>query len=236
MRFRETTFWKHYLEYQAIVNQSRMRSTVDAVILWQLCCYFQFNSFLEIGIHEGLTTGLLLESNPKATLTGIDPFPKLELLHKNYSNSMHRINLVIDRSQNTKLSQDFDFALIDGDKSYHGMISDVVKTIQHLSPQGVLAISYNRTLEDPKQVEQELLESGLGWVPFLQSEQIMYWHREQDDRRDFLDSLFSSPISNFVYIRNEPCTLGPTVVMAKTVAMLTDHVDYFDMALKQYNI
>ena len=236
MKFRETVFWKHYLEYQAVVNQSRMRSTVDAVVLWRICQHYQFKSLLEIGIHQGLTLGLLLESNSEATVIGIDPRPQLDLLQKNYQNELSRINIIVDRSQNVTFDQNFDFVLIDGDKSYHGMMSDVVKSTQHLSNQGVLAISYNRSLQDPKQVEANLLVSGQGWVPFLQSEQIMYWHREHNDRSEFLDSLFSDPISKFIFVRNEPCELGPTVVMAKTVAMITDHVNYFDMALQHYNI
>lgn len=236
MKFRETVFWKHYLEYQAVIKESRMRSTVDAVLLWKVCQYYQFKSLLEIGVHQGLTLGLLLQANPGATVTGIDPRPQLELLHQHYQNDLPRVNIVVDCSQNVAFDKSFDFVLIDGDKSYHGMMSDVVKSTQHLSSQGVLAISYNRSLQDPKQVEIDLLGSGQGWVPFLQSEQIMYWHREHNDRSNFLDSLFDDPISEFIFVRNEPCELGPTVVMAKTVAMLTNHVNYFDMALQHYDI
>ena len=99
MKFKDTIFWNHYTDYQAVVKESRMRSTVDALVLWKLCQFYKFNNILEIGVHQGLTTGLLLEANPEAKVTGIDPIEKLELLHKHYQKEIKRFTFVRNRSQ-----------------------------------------------------------------------------------------------------------------------------------------
>ena len=53
---------------------------------------------------------------------------------------------------------------------------------------------------------------------------------------DFLDSLFNDPISKFIFIRNETDNNKNKICVAKTVAMLTDQTEYFNMALTHYNI
>ena len=59
----ETRFWKNYSRYNTIVEKSSMRSTLDAIIYWKFLNYYKFKNFLEIGVYQGLTTGLFFESN-----------------------------------------------------------------------------------------------------------------------------------------------------------------------------
>ena len=84
MRFQDTRFWKNYQQYDRVIQHSSMRSTVDAVAYWKLLTSDEFQTFLEIGCYQGLTTGLFFESNRNANVVAIDPVDRLSLFYKNY--------------------------------------------------------------------------------------------------------------------------------------------------------
>tara|TARA_R110000782_G_C14692702_1_gene401292 strand:+ start:76 stop:786 length:711 start_codon:yes stop_codon:yes gene_type:complete len=236
MKFKDTKFWKTYPMYDRIVNDSSMRSTVDSIILWKLLQQYQFKNFLEIGVYQGLTTGLMFESTPDAIITGIDVSNRLSLFYKNYSEYTNQFTFFNQPSQSFDFNNSmYDFILIDGNHRYQEAKTDIFNCLPCLNSAGILAID-DYKMEGVANAIQDLYNLKTDWVPFLRSEQIEYWHHRGHHRDDFLDSLFNDPISKFIFIRNETDNNKNKICVAKTVAMLTDQTEYFNMALTHYNI
>lgn len=238
MRFQDTKFWKNYSQYDKAVENSSYRCTVDAVVYWRLLNYFQFNQAIEIGTYQGITSGLILESNPDCMLIGVDPVDRLDLFRKNYPECQDRFTFLNFKSQDLQLTnQEFDFVLIDSRWEY--IKTDIKILLPRLKQSGVIAFSmFNRknTSADVFKVLEELYDQSTEWVPFLRTPQTEFWHHASCDRSVFLDSLLTDPISKFNFIENQVDEFGNTVCIVKTVSMLTDYPEYFNLALKQYNI
>jgi hypothetical protein len=212
-----------------------MRSTVDSVILWKLLQKYKFKNFLEIGVYQGLTTGLMFESTPNATITAVDVKDRLSLFYKNYPEYTNQLTFFNQPSQSFNFNNSmYDFILIDGDHRYQEAKTDIFNCLPHLNNTGILAID-DYKMDGVASAIQDLHNLKTDWVPFLRSEQIEYWHHCSCNREQFLDSLFDDPISKFIFIRNEVNNKN-VICVAKTIAMLTDQTEYFDMALKHYNI
>lgn len=236
MKFRQTRFWQNYSLYEKIVEQSSTRCSIDAVIYWKLLTHFEFTEVLEIGVFEGLTTGLMFDSNPHCNIIGVDPVDRYDLFRKIYPDYQDRFSFIKSKSQDVAFDhQRFDFVLIDGDHAYQTVKHDLENFLPCLKNSGVLAIDDYR-FPGIAQAIRELHDLGTDWVPFLRAEQTEFWHHKSFQRGDFLDSLFTDPISKFNLIENQCDKFGNTVCVAKTVSMLTDHPEYFDLALKHYNI
>ena len=238
MKFRNTVFWKTYPEYEKIVANSSMRATVDAILLWRLIQHFKFKKFLEIGIYQGLTTGLFLEASGDGTVVGIDPASKLDLFYKNYADSQHRFTLIQEKSQNVDLSGEYDFILLDSDHyvDYEFMKYDLDQTLPLLNKSGILAINCSLEASDPLKLIDELYTSKTDWVPFMRLEQLMLCHHVSSDRSEFLDSVFRDPISKFIFLHNEKNKHNDIVLMCKTLGIFTDFTEFFDLALERYDI
>lgn len=236
MRFQDTRFWKNYQQYDRIVKNSSMRSTVDAIAYWRLLNNFEFRTFLEIGVYQGLTTGLFFESNNNATVVGIDPVARLELFYKNYPEFQNQFRFVNQKSQDVDIqNQLYDFILVDGDHSYQSSKKDIFESLNCLKTTSVLAID-DFKLTGVAQAIQDLYNVTNDWVPFLQAEQTQFWHHKSIDRGSFLDSLIIDPLSNFVFVENIIDHRGNTICSLKTLNIFTELTEYFDMALKHYNI
>lgn len=236
MNFRYTKFWKNYSQYDRIVANSSMRSTVDAIAYWKLLNYFKFANFLEIGVYQGLTTGLFFESNPSATVVGIDPTCRLELFYKNYPEFQKQFTYINQKSQDVEFDKNlYDFILVDGDHSYQSARQDIFKSLKCLPLTGVLAIDDFR-MPGVAQALQDLYNLKSGWIPFLQAEQTQFWHHESCDRTEFLDLLLTDPISKFIFVENVVDTHNNTICSLKTLSIFTDFTKYFNLALQHYNI
>jgi predicted O-methyltransferase YrrM len=234
-KFQSTKFWQNYTQYDKVIEHSSMRSTVDAVIYWKILTNFSFNEFLEIGVYQGLTTGLFFETSPGAHVTAIDPTDRLDLFYKNYSEYKEQFTFINNQSQKITLDKMYDFILIDGDHSYLPVKTDIEKCLPMLTKTGILAID-DYKLPGVALAIEDLYNLKTDWVPFLRAEQTEFWHHRECDRGLFLDSLFTDPISKFIFIRNEVDKFNNTICVAKTLGIFTDILEYFDMALKHYNI
>jgi hypothetical protein len=213
-----------------------MRSTVDAIAYWRLLNYFEFKTFLEIGCYQGLTTGLFFESNNNANVVGVDPVNRLELFYKNYPEFQNQFTFINQKSQDIELNSHlYDFILIDGDHSYQAAKQDIFKFFKCLKNTSVLAIDDFRMPEVARATE-DLYNLNNNWVPFLQAEQTQFWHHRSVERGDFLDSLLTDPIKNFIFVENIVDHHGNSICSLKTLPIFTDLIEYFDMALKHYNI
>lgn len=235
IRFQDTRFWKRYGDYDKIVLNSSMRSTVDGLLYWRLLNAFNFYKFLEIGIYQGLTTGLFIESNKNCQITAIDPKYNLNLLYQHYPEATDRLTFVNKKSKEVTLENEFDFILIDGDHSYEEAWHDISQCLSLMHKDSVLAID-DYKMPGVAQAINKLYNTKHNLVPFMRTEQTEFWHNANCDRGNFLDSMLIDPICNFVLLQNETDGFSNTVLTAKTIHMLTDHPKYFDLALKEYNI
>ena len=236
MNFCNTNWWKNYSQYDKIVQQSSMRSTVDAIAYWRLLTKFKFTSFLEIGVYQGLTTGLFFEANNNATVVAIDPVNQLDLFYKNYANFQNQFTFINQKSQDVELGTNtYDFILIDGNHSYYCAKNDIFKCLPLLTNSSILAID-DYKMPGVAQAIQDLYNTTSDWVPFLQAEQTQFWHHRSCDRGEFIDALFSDPISKFIFINNIVDHAGNTICSMKTLSIFTDVPEYYDLALKHYNI
>jgi hypothetical protein len=234
--FQDTRFWKNYQQYDRVVKNSSMRSTVDAIAYWRLLNSFEFKTFLEIGVYQGLTTGLFFESNNDATVVGIDPVDRLDLFYKNYPEFQNQFTFINQKSQNVEISnQLYDLILVDGDHSYESAKIDIFNSLACLKTTSVLAIDDFKQTEVARAIE-DLYNLNNNWVPFLQAEQTQFWHNRSVKRGDFLDSLVTDPIKNFIFVENIVDHHDNTICSLKTLPIFTDLIEYFDMALKHYNI
>lgn len=236
IKFQDTKFWKNYSTYEHIVSQSSMRSTVDAIAYWKLLTQFKFEKFLEIGVYQGLTTGLFFESNSNAAVVGVDPTNRLELFYKNYPEFQNQFTFINCKSQDANFNNCcYDFILVDGDHSYLPAKQDILNSLACLNTTSVLAIDDYKMPGVARAID-DLHKLDNNWVPFLQAEQTQFWHHRSCDRGDFLDSLLVDPISNFIFIENIVDQYNNTICSMRTLRMLTDQPNYFDLALKHYNI
>jgi hypothetical protein len=236
IKFKDTQFWKNYSKYDQVVKKSSMRSTIDAIVYWRLLNSFKFNTFLEIGVYQGLTTGLFFESTPDAVVCGIDPINRLELFYQNYSNYSNQFTFINQPSQDVDLKNAlYDFILVDGNHTYVGASTDINNCLPHLALTGVLAID-DYKLPGVSSAITDLHNLNTDWVPFLRAEQTEFWHHRSINRSEFLDSLLTDPISNFIFIQNEIDEYNNTICCAKTLNIFTDITEYFDLALTHYNI
>lgn len=238
MKFRTSIFWKTYPEYEKIVENSSMRSTVDAILLWRLIEHFKFKKFLEIGIYQGLTTGLFLEASVNGTVVGIDPAPKLDLLYKNHIGSRDRFKLIQEKSQNVDFSGQYDFILLDSDHyfDYTLMKYDLDRTLPLLEETGVLAINCSLEPTAPKKIIEDLYTENTNWIPFMRLEQLMLCHHVKSDRSLFLDSLLYDNISKFIFLHNVKNEHDNMILTCKTLGIFADLPEFFDLALERYDL
>ena len=225
MKFRETAFWRHYAEYTTV------RSTVDGLILWRVLQANDFNCMIEIGVFQGHTSGLMLEARPLSHVCGVDPLRIPEFLDKYYSPQLSRYTFIQEKREDAGLVGQYDFILIDG--NHAEAEQDIAWALEHLKPTGILAI------DDYKQPEVAQAISSVGrtdWRPFLRSEQIEYWQHSSQDRSEFLDSLFTDPLTNFVLVDNVIDSNDNVVCVARTLAIFTDTPEFFNQALVKYDI
>lgn len=236
MKFQDSRFWLNYQKYDSIVGNSSMRSTIDGLIYWKLLTSFKFKKFLEIGVYQGLTTGLFFETNNDAEVLAVDPAGKLSLFYNLYPEHKNNLTFINEKSEDAKIPDGlYDFILIDGDHSYEPAIHDIKSCLPRMSNNSILALD-DYKLDGVQRAISDLHNMNTDWVPFLQAEQTQFWHHKSADRANFLDALLIDPISNFIFIENITDEYGNVICSAKTLNIFTNELDIFDSALKKYNI
>ena len=242
IKFTDTLFWKHYNDLQDYKKWYKMRCVTDAVVLWNFFSENNFQDYLEVAIHEGMTTGILLECNPNIKITGVDISKRsmdTQLFCKLYPNCK-RVNfgdgdpekigqgwLQFNQSQIDK------FTLIRVGSHYpYAVVKYTAECIPLLDHTGVILIDdiNNSEIYATKQL---LMDSGL--LPFLKLQQSELWHYPECNRTKYLDSMFTNVISNFLYI-DTYTEFNTTVVQVKSNKFFNDELALTDLVLKHYNI
>lgn len=232
IKLRESLFWQNYDKFEKIVDNSPMRSTIDALIMWKLFQEYQFENVLEIGVYQGQTAGLILDScSDLKSYTGIDISLKLDLFYKIWGQHTNKTKFYQQPSSTFDYNQTYDFILVDGDHSELGVLQDLSKVEPCLSKNGILAIDDFDIPSVSAAVDTWSKRTPL--VPFLQVQQTEFWHYPVNDRSKFLDGLFTDPISNFVFLYN---INNDKILKAKTSRVFTNNLGFFNQMLEFYDI
>ena len=233
--FRQTKFWRNYLQYEAVSNDSSMRGFIDAIMFWKILSQFPKHNILEIGCYQGLTTGLFFDIIADAQITAIDIKDRLDIFRSHHHNHLDQHRMILADSKSVKLDQDYDLIFIDGDHSFETCWQDIQLSLRHIKPDGILALD-DYTMPGVAKAIESLYNLDNNWVPFMQGIQTQFWHHRDQNKNDFLDGLLLDPINNFMLLSNTNDSYGNTILEAKCVRMLTDHYKIFDQALEMYNI
>lgn len=210
-----------------------MRCTVDAYVYHRIFKKYNYQKILEIGFYQGQTAGLLAEiTGPTAQITCVDPRPRTDLFADIYHDIAHKIKLHKIRSQDHDY-ETYDCILIDGDKSFDAVSHDIRHSVVSLDSTGMILVN-----EYQKSSVQEALEHYMlpaGFVPFLRTDQTLFFQSSTVDRGDFLD--FELPIPGQNFIRFQNITMWNfTVLDATTLPIFSDRMDYFNMVLKEFDV
>lgn len=230
-KLHQTRFWQNYHLYTPMVEKCSMRYSVDAYLYFTFMKKYQYKNILEIGFFEGQTCGLLLESGD-AHITCVDPFPKTILFDQLYKDLQHRVDLHIMKSQDFNFKQ-YDLIILDGDASFETVSLDIRQSINALDSTGMLLINQYKNSSVIRAIEEFVLPAGM--VPFLKSEQTLFFHKPIVDRGDFLDFELPHLANNFIRFENIEAW-GHTVLNASTLPIFSDRQDFFDLALKEFNL
>lgn len=231
-KFKDTLFWKNYKSFDKICGNSSMRSTVDGLVYFYLFNEFNFQNILEIGVYQGLTAGLMIESGSNfQSYTGIDLKFNLELFKKLWHS--YNTEFIECSSKDFITNKKYDFILIDGCHTQETAYQDLVKFSQNLEINGVLAIDDYKT--PALQIAIANFKNQTTMIPFMRAEQTEFWHYPSNNRSTFLDNLLTSKISNFTFIQNLEEN-NNTILEVKTLTIFTEELDMFDLALSRYNI
>jgi len=230
-KLHQTKFWKNYHLYTKMVAKCSMRYTVDAYLYFTIMKKYQYKNILEIGFFEGQTCGLLLESSD-AHITCIDPWPETKLFDQLYKDSQDRVDLHIIKSQDFNF-KNYDFIIVDGDKDFEPVSQDLQQSINALDPAGMLLINEYQKPSVMQAIEEFVLPAKM--VPFLKSDQTLFFHRLTVDRGDFLDFELPNLANNFIRFENIE-SWGHTILNAHTLPIFSDRLDFFDLALKEFDL
>ena len=166
MKFYQCTVWTNRELFQ-YVN----RTTVDSFLLFYLIKYLKPNRILEIGIKEGWTAGIYLDSSQHSVITGVDI--SLELLKlSNIFTSLERFIAIQENSKNINLNHRFDFINVDGNHDYEFAFNDIKTALECIAPNGVIMID-DIPLPGVNKAYKEFIASGK-LQPIFQTVQTLY--------------------------------------------------------------
>jgi len=228
MKFHECNVWKrrNFFRY---VN----RTSVDSFLLFYLIKYLQPTRILEIGIKEGWTVGLYLESSPHSKIDGVDVDLKLMKL-SSVLDSLEKFMVIQQDSKNINFDYKFDFINVDGDHSYDYAVNDIEKALKYISPNGIIMID---DISHPG-VEQACKEfiSSDKLQPIFQTGQSLYCIKPGENVvlfPYFVD--LNEKTKDF--IRWEQSKLDKyDITSISADAVWTSYPDFFDHLLQFYNL
>ena len=233
MRLHQTRFWSEYYRYEKIINDSSMRCTVDAYVYFKILKKYDYKDILEIGFFEGQTAGLMAEiTGDDAIITCLDPNPRCELFDSIYADLQHKVKLHQTISQDYKFSN-YDFIIIDGEKKFDFVSVDIQNSIRSIRDGGMILINEFQIDDVHNAIEKHMLPQG--FVPFLETNQTLFFHRIDVDRVDLLDYELPELANNFIRFQNKD-KWGHTVLEATSLPIFTDRLDFFDKAIREFNI
>jgi Methyltransferase domain len=231
----ETKFWNEYNKFEKIVHASSMRCTVDAYIYYKIFKKYDFKRILEIGFYQGQTAGLIAEiTADDARITCLDPNPRCEILDLIYADLKFKIDLHQIKSQNFDFNFEFyDIIIIDGCKEFSSISVDIQHSVKSIDQNGMILVNEYQKDSVQAAINQHMLPNGL--VPFLQTDQTLFFHYPTCDRGNFIDFELIDPGFNFINFTNKDI-FGHTVLHATTLPIFSYRMDFYNMALREFDV
>lgn len=162
----------------------------ERVVLYGLIVGLQPSHVLEIGTFRGGSTMIIcaaLDDLGRGAIVCVEPDPQVSPAH--LDTIAHRTTIVTEPSPRGLPSarevagENFEFALIDGDHSYAGVVSDVEATIPVLADQAWMLFHDAHNLEVQKAIDDclakhsnELTDAGLVSRAVTQSNEVVEGH------------------------------------------------------------
>jgi hypothetical protein len=216
------------------------RDNNDMLQIWRVCEYFQFESFLEIGLCAGQTFGLFLDATQSdhTKYVAVDNDfernqPIFEDIFKNHPKIKNIQCLPID-SRDLSLTGKFDFIHIDGNHTYEFVLNDFCKCLPLMYEKTIL--SMDDTLDDGVyRVIQEHLLGQHNFIPFLAgNKQILFCHTSNIPT-EFLKQGLRVGLDDFVIFDNWNYNKF-NVVKMHVPNFIEENFPIFYQALQFYNI
>ena len=230
--FYKSTALTKYSEYHP------NRINFDLALIYYLIKFFQPQNILEIGVHQGLTFGLMFEaSSENCSMTGVDlPEQNLfaELFNKHYNASEKNVNFFKMNSDNFVSDQCYDFINVDGDHDMPRQYTDIVKATSMLSNNGILMVD-DIDMPGVDEAIGVFLNSQSEVVPFLITMQTVFFHKPQYHQAgEFLDALITK-FTDFCQFE-EYNYKSHYVSRVSCIPAIIKHTDVFKLICEKYSI
>jgi hypothetical protein len=179
-----------------------MRDHDSMYILWKCIEYFDPKQILEIGFYKGQTLGLMEEiSSLNTKIVSVDiNYQYLDNFQKLFPTT--KAEFILTDSAKVELTQLFDFISIDGDHSYNGVLTDFKKCLPLLHKNSILCIDDYKFFDGVAQVIKEHLLGQHDYIPFLCTEQQMFFHHVSHSAAEFLDNSLIKDSTEFIEFTN----------------------------------
>lgn len=232
MMFNNTLIFKN-LNIFKIKN----RVNVELLLLYYVIKQFDPKILLEIGFSEGCSFGVMLEAAAeRSELTSVDIVINQTLFDSIYNDSSHvrtkKVNLLTMPSSKFEDSENrYDFILVDGDHTLPTAYRDLIKASKLINLNGIIMID-DYHLNDVDQAIDQFLKLETGFVPFLISEQSVYFHHVSHNAENFIDNELGK-FAPFCDLSN----VDYKSFLVKKVSCLpaiTNHNDIFSLVCNHY--
>ena len=194
---------KNFSIFETNLSSARlMRDHESMYLLWKIIEYFEPKNILEIGFGKGQTLGLVCEvANPNSKIVSVDiSYQYLDEFTKLFPDK--EVTFIEIDSKNLMLDQTFDFIIVDGDHSYSGVKKDLENCFSMLDQNGILVMDDWLHFDGVSQVVQENLLGQYDFVPFLCTNQQMFFTHVSQPKDYFLDEYLVKNAVDFIEFSN----------------------------------
>jgi hypothetical protein len=201
--FHHSHFWRNYEEF------SECRSMLSAYLLWRYLEWRPCRNYLEIGVHKGATTSIVLEQSDTPVWL-VDPVYKFR--DKLQVHDPSRIHYQQTQSQHMALSAGlmFDIVLIDGDHCQPVPSEDVLRVLPHTHDHSVILLDdYDHVRWPGMNCTRDLLNEKR-WRPWFRDDQTEWWFPAHPrlparplDVEPFMRVIQDDPIMSFATLHRD---------------------------------
>lgn len=237
MKLYQSTVLKNLSLFKtSLTHNELMRDHESMYFVWKTIEYFCPRNVLEIGFYKGQTLGLIKEiAGPTTKIVSVDKdYQYLEDFNRLFPNN--GIEFIETNSRRLNLDLPFDFIIIDGDHSYHGALSDIQKCLPLLHKNSILCIDDYKFFDGVAQAVKECLLGQNGFIPFMCTQQQMFFHHVSHLADDFLDQHLTNGAKDFIEFVNIDVQ-GFTVLQGQIYNQaIANDSKIFHSVLKYYNL
>jgi cephalosporin hydroxylase len=214
-----------------------MRDREGIFITWKVIEYFQPKSMLEIGFGCGETLGIMIEAAGENCQRIVSNDISYSNNRKNFNMLFPdaKVEFIESRSKDLKLNEKFDFIFIDGDHSYHGVVTDLNLCLPLLHKNSILCLD-DYYFEAVDSAICDKLISKSEFVPFLSTCQQIFFHHRSHSSEYFLDRWLVDNDSRFMNYSSKQYH-GHDIKHGHLYdIMFVENNELFKLALKFFNL